>query len=81
MTDTITITVDADTAKKYREATDKEREAYDLMLSLRLRMLTHPPTRTLKEVMADMRRYAAENGMTEEVLNDILREDKDERRR
>jgi hypothetical protein len=81
MTDTITITVDADTAKKYREATAQEREAYDLMLSLRLRMLTNPPTRTLKEVMADMGRYAAENGMTEEVLNDILREDKDERRR
>ena len=81
MTDTITITVDADTAKKYREATTQEREAYDLMLSLRLRMLTNPPTRTLKEVMADMGRYAAEQGMTEEVLNDILREDKDERRR
>jgi hypothetical protein len=81
MTDTITITVDADTAKKYREATDKEREAYDLMLSLRLRMLTNPPTRTLEQVMADMGRYAAEQGMTEEVLNDILREDKDERRR
>ena len=45
MTDTITITVDADTAKKYREATTQEREAYDLMLSLRLRMLTNPPTR------------------------------------
>ncbi len=81
MTDTITISVDADTAKRYREATAKEREAYDLMLSLRLRMLTNPPTRTLKEVTADMGRYAAENGMTEEVLNDILREDRDERRR
>jgi hypothetical protein len=81
VTDTITISVDADTARKYRDATDDERRAYDLMLSLRLRMLTNPPTRTLKEVMADMGRYAAEQGMTEEVLNDILREDKDERRR
>ncbi len=81
MTDTITITVDADTAKRYREATADEREAYDLMLSLRLRMLTNPPTRTLSEVMDDMGRKAAANGMTEEILNDILREWKDERRR
>jgi hypothetical protein len=81
MTDTITISVDADTAERYRAATDDERRAYDLLLSLRLRMLTNPPTRTLKQVMADMGQYAAANGMTEEILADILREDKDERGR
>ena len=75
MTDTITISVDADTAEKYRSATAHEREAYDLMLSLRLRMLANPPTRTLKQVMADMGRYAAANGMTEEILNDILKDE------
>lgn len=81
MTDTITITVDADTAKKYREATADERRSWDFLVRVNLQAFMSRPPRGLKEVMDDLGREAEANGMTDEILADILTEWDEERRR
>jgi hypothetical protein len=79
-TDTITITVPADLARSYRAAPEDRRRAWELVLRLRLRAMVDPPKRTLEQVMNDLGRQAAANGLTEEELNDILREWDEERK-
>ena len=79
-TDTITLTLPAELVRKYRAAPAEKREAWDLMLEIRLRIMIDPPTRTLEEVMADVGREAAANGLTQEILDDILQEWDEERK-
>src|SRR5205085_4415689 len=79
-TATITLTVPVELARKYRDAPAEKRRAWDLMLELRLHNMIDPPKRSLQEVMDEMSRQAAANGLTEEVVNDILREWDEERK-
>ena len=69
----ITIRVDSEAARAYREAPDEQRRKLDLLLNLRL----HDALRaggSLKELMHDISRKAQQRGLTPEILESILRE-------
>ncbi len=72
-TEQITIHVDPEAARAYREASEEERRKLDLLLSLRL----HDATRrdvSLKEVMRNISRNAQMRGLTPELLEAIVNE-------
>ncbi len=70
----ITIRVDAEAAKAYAEASAEEREKIDLLLSLRLSQVTSPSV-PLEQVMREISEAARARGLTEEKLNEMLREE------
>jgi len=72
-TEEITIRVDSEAARAYREAPDGERRKLDLLLALRLHDVLDSGG-SLKEVMQDISRKAQERGLTPEILESILRE-------
>ena len=72
-TEEITIRVDSEAARAYREAPDKERRKLDLLLALRLHDVLNAGG-PLKEMMQDISRKAQEQGLTPEILESILRE-------
>lgn len=80
-TDTITIPVPPDVAKAYREAPPDQQRVWNLLVQFYLREFATCSKRSLLEIMDEMGRQAAANGLTEEELNDILKEWDDERRR
>lgn len=69
---TISIEVDADTARAFSRASPKEQRKFQLLLNLRLRELTTNPTRPLKEVMDAIGASAAARGLTPEILESLL---------
>ena len=72
-TEEITIRVDPDAARAYREASEQERRKLDLLLSLRL----HDALRSngsLQELMRDISRKAQQRGLTPDILESILDE-------
>ena len=71
-TATISIEVDADAARAYRQATDADRRKLQLLLSLRLRELTAGPVRPLKTVMDEIGQNAAARGLTADILEKLL---------
>ncbi len=79
-TDTITIRVPTELAKAYREAPPEMRQNWELLLQFRLQDYVNRPRRSLEEVMSDLSAQAARNGLTEEELQDILREWDEERK-
>jgi hypothetical protein len=70
----ITIRVDADAAKAYAAASAEEREKIDLLLSLRLSQVTGPSA-PLEQVMREISESARVRGLTEDRLNEMLREE------
>jgi hypothetical protein len=74
-TDTISIEVDADAARAFREAPAEEQRKLQLLLSLRLRELTSGPVRPLKEIMDEIGREAESRGLTPEILESLLHEE------
>ena len=72
-TDEITIRVDAETARAYREAPEEQRRKLDLLLSLRLQDALRCGG-SLQELMRDISRKAQERGLTPELLEEILHE-------
>lgn len=70
----ITIKVDAEAAKVYAAASAEEREKIDLLLSLRLSQVTGPPD-SLEQVMRKTSKAARARGLTEEELDELLREE------
>ena len=72
-TDTITVTVDAEVAEKYRSATESDRLKLDWLVSIHLRNLMGP-RRPLEETMRELSRQSQENGLTPEILQSILDE-------
>ena len=69
----ITTRVDPKAAQAYRAASEREREQFDLLLSLRLQdALT--PGHSLKDLMREISRKAQERGLTSEILESILDE-------
>jgi hypothetical protein len=72
-TEEITIRVDSQAARAYREAPEAERRKLDLLLNLRLQdALRHDGS--LHELMRDISRKAQERGLTPEILEEILHE-------
>jgi hypothetical protein len=74
-TETISLEVDADTARAYTAASADDRRRLQLLLGLRLRELTVRPARPLNEVMDDIGRYAEAEGLTPEILESLLRDE------
>lgn len=78
LTAPITIEVDAVAAAAYAAATLEEQRKMQAMLSLRLQDLTGSPVKSLRKVIDTMSREAQESGLTPEILESILRDEKEE---
>lgn len=74
-TATISLEVDADSARAFAAASEEDRRKIQFLLSLRLRELTARPVRPLKEVMDDIGRNAEACGLTPEILESLLRDE------
>ena len=72
-TEEITIRVDPEAARAYRDAPDEQRRKLDLLLSLRLHDALLSGS-SLKDLMRDISRKAQQRGLTPEILESILRE-------
>jgi len=73
-TESISISVDADAARSFCEASPEERRKMELLLGLRLRELTSKDARPLKEIMDEIGAQAEAKGLTPEMLESMLRE-------
>ena len=74
-TTSITIEVDAATAKAYAAASPEMQRKIQLSLSLHLRQIIDLPVRPFREVANDISRRAADRGLTPEILESILRDE------
>lgn len=74
-TQTISINVDADTARTFTAAPPEDRRKVELLLSLRLRELVQRPPRPLWEIMDEIGAEAAAKGLTPDTLESLLREE------
>jgi hypothetical protein len=70
-TDQITISVEPDVARAYREAGDEDRRKLDVLMSLRLRDALSSDG-TLQDLMRQIGRNARARGLTPEILESIL---------
>ena len=70
----ITIRVDPESARAYEAATPEERRKIDVLLSLRLKQVTGP-AEPLQRVMREISEKAQARGLTEEILDELLRDD------
>ena len=70
----IKIRVDAEAAEAYAAASPEEREKIDLLLSLRLSQVTGPVA-PLEQVMREISESARKRGLTEQDLDELLREE------
>jgi hypothetical protein len=70
-TATISLEVDAETARTFAAASAEDRRKLQLLLGLRLRELTTRPRRPLKEVMDEVGRHAEAAGLTPELLQSL----------
>jgi hypothetical protein len=74
-TATISLEVDAESARAFSEASAEDQRKLQLLLGLRLRELTSRPARPLKEIMDEIGRHAEERGLTPEILETLLRDE------
>lgn len=74
----VSIRVDADAARAYRDATDEQRRKLDLLLGWQIKECVqrkrHDADRALLEIMKEMSEEAKRNGLTPELLQEILDE-------
>ena len=70
-TDQITISVEPDVARAYREANDDDRRKLDVLMSLRLRDALSSGV-TLQDLMRQIGQNARARGLTPEMLESIL---------
>jgi hypothetical protein len=75
-TATISLEVDADTARAFAAASREDCRRLELLLSIRLRELTARPARPLKEIMDEIGRNAEARGLTPEILESLLRDER-----
>lgn len=71
---TITIPVDAETARAYTTASAEDRLRIQLLLRLQLREWVSGPQRTLRGVMDEIGAKAQARGLTPEQLEALLRD-------
>ncbi len=72
---TIQIPVDAEALRAYRSATQEEQQRIHALLNVWLKGLEREPTRPLSKVMDDIGRKAQDRGLTQEILDDLLRDE------
>lgn len=72
---TISIEVDAESARAISETTGVERRKLELLLRLRLRELTAGATKPLEQIMDEMSKEAAAHGLTPEILESLLNDE------
>ena len=72
---TISLEVDAESARVFTESPPEERRKLQLLLNLRLRELTSTPPRPLRQVMDEMGHHAESQGLTPEKLESLLNGD------
>jgi hypothetical protein len=72
-TEKITIQVTPEAAKAFRSASESERKKMELLLNLRLLEVTRA-RKPLEKVMREISRSAKKRGLTEEILNDLLKD-------
>ena len=72
-TQEIKIRVSPQAANRYQSASEEERSKLDLILSLKLSEIGSS-SRSIKEIMREAGKEAQEQGLTEEVLREILNE-------
>lgn len=73
--ETISLEVDADTARVFAGASAEDRRKLELLIRLRLRELTSLPARPLKQVMDAIGREAESRGLTPAILESLLRDE------
>lgn len=73
--ETISVEVDAETARAFSTTSAPERRKLELLLSLRLRELTQSPPRTLQQVMDQIGQNAESCGLTPQVLQSLLNDE------
>ena len=66
-TENISITVDADAARSFFEASPEERRKMEILLGLRLRELTSTDARSLKEIMDEIGAQAEAKGIRRQM--------------
>lgn len=71
----IALPVDAETARVYHTASSEDRKKIQVLLRLRLRELTEPPSSSLAEIMDDIGAKAQARGLTPEILKDLLHDE------
>jgi hypothetical protein len=69
---TISLEVDADTARAYTEASVEEKRKLQLLLSLRLREIVSGSRKSLAQIMDEIAAEAQARGLTPEILESIL---------
>ena len=72
----ITIEVDEAAARAFAEASPSEQQKLQLLLSFRLQELTAKPGRPLQTVMDEIGKAAEARGLTPEILENLLRDEK-----
>jgi len=75
-TEPITIRVDAEAARAFKQATPEDQRKLEALISLRLLEATRPAT-SLPELMGTISRRAQERGLTPEHLQELLDDDED----
>lgn len=71
--ETITIKVDDKLAKAYQEVTAVKREQIENLLTDFLKKLIED--RSLDEIITDLQQQATANGLTQEILDEILNDE------
>ena len=74
-TENIPITVDADAARSFFEATPEERRKMEILLGLRLRELTSKDARSLRQIMDEIGSQAEAKGLTPGMVESMLRDE------
>lgn len=74
-TETISVEIDADTARAFSTASAEDRHKLQLLLSVRLRELTLDPPRPLQQVMDEISRNAELRGLTSEAAKSLLKDE------
>ncbi len=74
-TSTVEIQLPPDLAMLYQEATPDEREKLDGLVEAILRGLLNPTELTFTELLDEMSAEAQKNGLTPQILEQILAED------
>lgn len=70
----VSIPVDAETARIYGEASPEDQQRIQLLLGLRLHEIIQLPQMALTELLDTIGERVAMRGLTSEILQDILNE-------
>jgi len=73
--ETITIEVEPEIAKAYQNSSSTERKKIQLTFNVLFKQIMN--TRPLEDIIQEMQTQAKANGLTQEILDEILNEDDD----